>query len=73
MIVASGGIPPALAAKNATLTIPIVFTGVGDPVGVGLVASLAWPGGNLTGFDLMSTELMPKRFECFLSWFPRPG
>ena len=60
VIVAPGGTPTALAAKSATSTIPIVFTGVGDPVGVGLVASLARPGGNLTGFDLMSTELIAQ-------------
>jgi putative ABC transport system substrate-binding protein len=71
LIVAAGGSPPALAAKNATSTIPIVFTGVGDPVGIGLVASLARPGGNLTGFDLMSTELMPKRFELLSELVPR--
>ena len=71
LIVASGGIPPALAAKSATSTIPIVFTGVGDPVGVGLVASLPRPGGNLTCFDLMSTELMPKRFELLSELVPQ--
>jgi putative ABC transport system substrate-binding protein len=71
LIVASGALPSALAAKNATSTIPIVFTGVGDPVGVGLVASLARPGGNLTGFDLMSTELMPKRFELLSELVPQ--
>ena len=68
---ASGALPSALAAKNATSTIPIVFTGVGDPVGVGIVASLARPGGNLTGFDLMSTELMPKRFELLSALVPQ--
>jgi ABC-type uncharacterized transport system substrate-binding protein len=71
LIVASGALPSALAAKNATSTIPIVFTGVGDPVGVGLVASLARPGGNLPGFDLMSTELMPKRFELLSELVPQ--
>src|ERR1700741_4586763 len=50
VIVASGALPSALAAKNATSTILIVFTGAGAPVGVGLVTSLARPGGNLTGF-----------------------
>jgi putative ABC transport system substrate-binding protein len=71
VIVASGALPSALAAKGATSMIPIVFTGVGDPVGAGLVASLARPGGNLTGFDLMSTELMPKRFELLSELVPR--
>jgi putative tryptophan/tyrosine transport system substrate-binding protein len=63
LIVTSGGTPAALAAKNATSTIPIVFTHVSDPVGMGLVASLARPGGNLTGFANITTELMPKRLE----------
>ena len=51
LIVAAGGTPTAQAAKNATSTIPIVFTGVGDPVAAGLAGSLARPGGNLTGFS----------------------
>jgi putative ABC transport system substrate-binding protein len=51
-IISSFGTPSALAAKNATSTIPVVFAGVGDPIGVGLVGSLARPGGNLTGFSL---------------------
>jgi putative ABC transport system substrate-binding protein len=60
VIATLGGISSARAAKGATSTIPIVFSS-GDPVGQGLVASLARPGGNLTGFSIMDTELTPKR------------
>ena len=56
VIVASGGFVCALAAKSATSTIPIVFTGVSDPVAAGLIASLARPGGNLTGFSPSSSN-----------------
>jgi ABC-type uncharacterized transport system substrate-binding protein len=55
--------PAALAARNATTTIPIVFTGVGDPVGTRLVRDLARPGGNVTGISLLATELSGKRLE----------
>ena len=68
VIVAAGPFP-AIAAKSVTSTIPIVF-GAGDPVGLGLVASLARPGGNLTGVSMMGEELQPKRLELFPSWFP---
>src|SRR5215831_17154038 len=65
-IVTSGGPAPARAAKNATTTIPIAAVVGGDPIADGLIASLARPGGNLTGVTFMMTELMPKLFE-FLS------
>jgi putative tryptophan/tyrosine transport system substrate-binding protein len=72
VIVTSGGTPPALAAKNATSTIPIVFS-TGDPVERGLVASLARPGGNLTGVSIMLTELMPKRLDLLSQLVPQTG
>src|SRR5438045_2419966 len=68
--VASGGASSALAAKTATSTIPIVFVAA-DPVGAGLVASLARPGGNLTGFSILSSELTPKRLELVSELVPQ--
>ncbi len=69
LIVVTAG-PPALAAKGATTTIPIVMTNVGDPVGAGLVASLAWPGGNVTGFSSLG-ELNTKRLEILKDAVPK--
>ena len=65
------GAPPALAAKKATTTIPIVMTNAGDPVGAGLVASLARPGGNVTGLSSLSTELNTKRLEILKDAVPK--
>jgi putative tryptophan/tyrosine transport system substrate-binding protein len=63
--------PGAIAARKATTTIPIVFLFVGDPVGSGLVPSLAHPGGNATGISLLATELSAKRLEILLELAPK--
>jgi putative ABC transport system substrate-binding protein len=72
VIVAEGTLAP-LAAKRATSTIPIVMTVAGDPLGSGLVESLARPGGNVTGMSLMAPDLGGKRLELLKELLPRLG
>jgi putative tryptophan/tyrosine transport system substrate-binding protein len=72
VIVATGG-GPALAAKGASTSIPIVVTAASDPVASGLVASLARPGGNVTGLSALATELNTKRLEVLKDAIPKLG
>ena len=64
-------VAPSVAAKNATSTIPIVFIGVSDPVGLGLVDSLARPDANVTGFSNIVSQLTPKRLELLSELVPQ--
>ena len=70
-VIAAGGGTVVRAAKNATSTIPIIFFTGADPAELGLVGSLARPGGNLTGVTFMTAELMPKRLELISELVPQ--
>ena len=70
-LIVTSGTPGASAAKNATTNIPIVMTNAGDPVGAGLVSSLARPGGNVTGFSSLAPELGTKRLEILKDAVPQ--
>ena len=68
-IIVAASTVAAQAAKATTTTIPIVFTAVNDPVGIGLVASVNRPGGNITGISLLNYSLWAKRLEFLSQWF----
>src|SRR5262245_33121338 len=70
-LILTRGTPAALAAKQATASIPVVITGVGDPVGQGVVASLARPGMNITGLSAAVTEIYPKRVQLIRELVPK--
>jgi putative ABC transport system substrate-binding protein len=70
-VIVTAGTPGALAAKNATSTIPIVMAAIGDPIAAGLVPSLAHPAGNITGSASMSPETDGKRLELLKELVPR--
>jgi putative ABC transport system substrate-binding protein len=72
-VIVTSGTPGILAAKRATSTIPIVFTGGGDLVATGVIASMARPGGNITGVNTMNTELNPKRLDLLSQLIPEAG
>jgi putative tryptophan/tyrosine transport system substrate-binding protein len=72
-LIVTASTPASLAAKRATATIPVVFAASSDPISTGVVASLAHPGGNVTGLSLMASDLSAKRLELIHTLVPRLG
>jgi putative ABC transport system substrate-binding protein len=70
-VIVTRGTPAALAAKNATSTIPVVMASSGDPVATGVVVSLAHPGGNVTGLSAVATDIQGKQLEVLRETVPR--
>jgi putative tryptophan/tyrosine transport system substrate-binding protein len=70
-VIVASGTEASQAAKKATGTIPVVMSNTGDPVGAGIVANLARPGGNITGLSLLATELSAKRLELLKETLPK--
>ena len=69
-VIVTAGTPATLAVKQATTSVPLVMVAVGDPLGTGIVASLARPGGNVTGFSSIAPELEGKRLELLRQVVP---
>src|SRR5262245_27761321 len=72
-VIVTAGTPQTIVARQATSLIPIVFASAGEPVGSSLVASLARPGGNVTGLSTQAVDLAGKRLEFLREVIPRPG
>jgi putative ABC transport system substrate-binding protein len=69
-VIVAWGTPATITARRATSAIPIVMVSAGDPLSLGLITSLARPGGNITGLTTMSVDLSAKLVELLSNWFP---